>query len=232
MVNVSSDVYRRLQEHFDGFPLRFPATESGVEIRLLKHLFTPEEAEIALSLKGGYPGLIDTYETLEVIYERIEHLGYPLDDVEKHLDNSGRSQQCIIDLANYLVTWTMTEHPEYNVRDALHAPPVITPAPPGDPQPNPVANPTTIHLYDRTLSPEAEIKTIVDSLQRWLPDHPDDTVAVLVPRNQRGFEVTDALKRAGVPCVELLRSTTSTRKTAGALGNVLKYLANPAHYHH
>ncbi|MBN1582875.1 MAG: ATP-dependent helicase [Anaerolineae bacterium] len=148
--------------------------------------------------------------------------------LEKHLDNSGRSQQCIIDLANCLVEWTMGAHPEPDVRDALHAPPIITPAPPGDPQPNPEANPAGIYLFDRKLSPEAEIKTIVDSLRRWLPDHPDDTVAVLVPRNQRGFEVTDALKRAGVPCVELLRSTTSTRKTAGALGNVLQYLANPA----
>jgi NAD-dependent dihydropyrimidine dehydrogenase PreA subunit len=84
---MSSDVYRRLQEHFDGFPLRFPATESGVEIRLLKGLFTPEEAEIALALKGGYPGLLDTYESLEMIYDRIEHLGYSIDDVEKRLDN-------------------------------------------------------------------------------------------------------------------------------------------------
>ncbi|MHA2158465.1 MAG: ATP-binding protein [Candidatus Thorarchaeota archaeon] len=87
MADVSSDVYRRLQEHFDGFPLRFPSTESGADIRLLKHLFTPEEAEIALALKGGYPGLINTYEPLEMIYDRIEHLGYSLDEVEKHLDN-------------------------------------------------------------------------------------------------------------------------------------------------
>jgi len=87
MVDASSDVYQRLQEHFDGFALRFPATESGAEIRLLKHLFTPEEAEIALALKGGYPGLLDTYESLETIHGRIEHLGYSLDDVEKHLDN-------------------------------------------------------------------------------------------------------------------------------------------------
>ncbi len=146
---------------------------------------------------------------------------------EKHLHNSGRSQPYIIDLANYLVEWTMTAHPERRVRDALIAPPRITPAPPGDPQPNPPANPAAIYLFDRQLSPEAEIKTVVESLRRWLPAHPDDTVAVLVPRNQRGFEMTDALKRAGLPYVELLRSTTSTRKTAGALGNVLKYLTHP-----
>jgi ferredoxin len=84
---MSSDVYKRLQEHFDGFPLRFPATESGVEIRLLKRLFTPEEAEIASTIKCGYPGVFDTYEPLETIYDHIDHLGYSLDDVEKRLDN-------------------------------------------------------------------------------------------------------------------------------------------------
>jgi len=34
---MAEDVYRRLQKHFDEFPYqRFPATESGVEISLLK----------------------------------------------------------------------------------------------------------------------------------------------------------------------------------------------------
>ena len=31
-------------------PVGFPATETGVELRLLKHLFTPEQARIALGL--------------------------------------------------------------------------------------------------------------------------------------------------------------------------------------
>lgn len=45
-------VYRRLQQHIDNMPVGFPATESGVEIRLLKHLFTPKEAELALYLSA------------------------------------------------------------------------------------------------------------------------------------------------------------------------------------
>jgi DNA helicase-2/ATP-dependent DNA helicase PcrA len=144
------------------------------------------------------------------------------------LQNSGRSQQCIIDLANYLVRWTMDEHPEQRVRSALVAPPFIESTPAGDPQPNPETDPSTIHLADQRYSPEREIEVVVTSVARWLSDHPDKTVAILVPRNHRGFEVTDALKRADIPFVELLRSTTSTRQTAGALGNVLKYLANPS----
>jgi Na+-translocating ferredoxin:NAD+ oxidoreductase subunit B len=45
-----SDLYRRLQQHLDRMPVPFPATDSGVEIRILQRLFTPEEAEAALAL--------------------------------------------------------------------------------------------------------------------------------------------------------------------------------------
>jgi len=65
-------------------------------------------------------------------------------------------------------------------------------------------------------------------LARWLPDHPDQTVAVLVPRNDRGFAVVAALKQYAIEPVELLRSSRSTRETAGALGNLLAHLADPA----
>ncbi|MDR3567757.1 MAG: 4Fe-4S binding protein [Syntrophobacteraceae bacterium] len=42
-----STVYEKLRHHLDSLPGGFPATENGVEIRILKRLFTPEEAEIA-----------------------------------------------------------------------------------------------------------------------------------------------------------------------------------------
>ena len=42
------DVYGKLREHLDKLPGGYPATESGVEIRILKRLFTPEQAELAL----------------------------------------------------------------------------------------------------------------------------------------------------------------------------------------
>ena len=45
-----SDVYENLAKHLDNLPTGFPATESGVELRILKRLFTPEEAEIATGL--------------------------------------------------------------------------------------------------------------------------------------------------------------------------------------
>jgi electron transport complex protein RnfB len=49
-MNSETEVYRDLRKHLDKLPIGYPATESGVEIRILKHLFTPEEARIALQL--------------------------------------------------------------------------------------------------------------------------------------------------------------------------------------
>lgn len=45
-----NDIYRELQKHLDTMPVGFPATNSGVELRLLKALFTPEQARVALGL--------------------------------------------------------------------------------------------------------------------------------------------------------------------------------------
>jgi len=45
-----TDVYERLAKHLDNLPASYPATDSGVELRILKRLFTPEEAEAAMSL--------------------------------------------------------------------------------------------------------------------------------------------------------------------------------------
>ena len=49
----SDALYRRLQQHLDRMPIGFPATESGVELRILRQLFTPEEAEVALELSAA-----------------------------------------------------------------------------------------------------------------------------------------------------------------------------------
>jgi Na+-translocating ferredoxin:NAD+ oxidoreductase subunit B len=48
----AEDLYRKLQQHLDRMPVGFPATESGVEIRILRHLFTPRQAVVALELSA------------------------------------------------------------------------------------------------------------------------------------------------------------------------------------
>ena len=147
-------------------------------------------------------------------------------DFQRELPNSGRSQAAVIDLANQLIDWVMEAHPDEASRDALGLP-YIQPTDPDDPQPNPPVNLDGLHLIGRKFSPAAELSAVVDSIARWMPDNKDKTIAVLVPRNARGAEIADALKQQGVEVVEVLSSTQSTRQTAGALGNIVKYLADP-----
>lgn len=73
---MSDDVYRRLAKKLDEMPNGYPATESGVELRILQKIFTPEEAETAIKLK-----IIP--ETAEVIAER---LNVPLPEMQTKLD--------------------------------------------------------------------------------------------------------------------------------------------------
>jgi Na+-translocating ferredoxin:NAD+ oxidoreductase subunit B len=68
---MTTDPYKRLAERLDALPNGYPATESGVELRLLARLFTPEEAALAAQLRltletpaqvaerlGGDPGAL------------------------------------------------------------------------------------------------------------------------------------------------------------------------------
>ncbi len=75
-----TDVYRRLAKKLDGFPNGFPATDSGVELKILKKIFTPEEAEMVLKIKP-------MPETVEAIAERF---GKPVDEMQKILDDMVR----------------------------------------------------------------------------------------------------------------------------------------------
>ena len=49
-----TDIYTKLRERLDMFPQGFPQTKSGVEMEILRGLFTEDEAELMLSLRP-YP---------------------------------------------------------------------------------------------------------------------------------------------------------------------------------
>lgn len=200
---------------------------SLLQERILRRLAGPNGNWVRM----GDPNqaVYETFTTAKPRYLR-EFLNSP-GVVARELPNSGRSTYSIIRLANFLIDWTQRSHPVAQVRAMQPLqPPFIHETPPGDPQPNPPDNPNGIYLYGEALSPAAEIDIVVRSLRQWLPQHPDQTVAVLTPRNQRGFEVVDALRAMREPrieYVELLRSTTTTREAARALCSVLKHLASP-----
>ena len=147
-------------------------------------------------------------------------------DQYRELPDSGRCQPRIIALANQLIKWVNGEHPELAVRDALTVP-YIRPTPPGDPQPNPPEDGSGVKLIGKKYTPNGEVEAVVNSIDRWLPDHRASTVAVLVPRNQRGVEVIDALKLHNINFLELLGSSASTRTAAARLGEIVIALADP-----
>ncbi|MEJ5223355.1 MAG: ATP-dependent helicase [Anaerolineales bacterium] len=169
--------------------------------------------------------IFETFTTADPRLLR-DFIAHEADHKEK-LPVSGRSQPYIIDLANTLIDWVMHQHPAPACRDALSLP-HIEAADPGDPQPNPPPDPASIRVIAKKYTPEEEVEAVAKSIEAWLPDHTDWTVAVLVPRNTRGVEVVDALKKRGIIPIELISSTDSTRRAAGALSNVLNYLADPA----
>jgi Na+-translocating ferredoxin:NAD+ oxidoreductase subunit B len=72
-------VYIGLQKHLDKQAVGFPATRSGVERRILKHIFTPEEARIATCL--SYKP-----EPLETLLERVGDRVASSDELEHILD--------------------------------------------------------------------------------------------------------------------------------------------------
>ena len=71
--------YRELQKHLDRQAICYPATKSGVEIRILKRLFKPEEARLATHL---------SYKprSVQQIYETVKESGMSFNAMENMLD--------------------------------------------------------------------------------------------------------------------------------------------------
>jgi electron transport complex protein RnfB len=73
-----TDLYERLAQFVDNLPAGFPPTESGVELRILRKLFTPQEAELFmhLTLIGEEPRVVAhrVNQPLEVVAPLLEQM--------------------------------------------------------------------------------------------------------------------------------------------------------------
>ena len=220
-LNTDNEFLLRLRERWP-YILEDEAQDSSrLQETILRQLVGP----VGNWVRVGDPNqaIFESFTTADPQYLRdfIQQCDYP-----QNLPNSGRSTLSIIYLANQLIDWTHATHPNPDVRNALDEP-HIQPTATGDPQPNPSDRPDQIYLVKKDYSPQGELNAIFDSITRWLPKNMDKTVAVLVPRSQRGESLAKLLKEAGIPFVELLKSTDSTRRTAGAIGIILRYLGDP-----
>jgi len=193
------------------------------------------QQEILSLLAGENGNWVRVGDPNQAIYETFTTASpqYLLDFIQRpdvdarSLPESGRSTSSIINLANHLITWTQKEHPNPDARRALNTP-LIKLTPPGDPQPNPPDCPECVHLEDRQFSSGQEVQFVVDSVEDWLAENPDKTVAILAPRNLRGFKYVDEMKRREIPFVDsLLQSTSATRLSTSAIYHILDYLSDP-----
>jgi ferredoxin len=77
---MPGDIYNKLAKHLDRLPGGYPETESGVELRILRRLFSEEEAELALKL-SPLP------EEVQVIARRA---GLPIEEAGQRLESMAR----------------------------------------------------------------------------------------------------------------------------------------------
>jgi Na+-translocating ferredoxin:NAD+ oxidoreductase subunit B len=78
-MNDVGAIYRNLQKHLDAQTVGYPATKSGAEIRILKRLFAPVEAHVALYL---------TYKptVVEEVYQHAKVTGMSFGDLTSTLN--------------------------------------------------------------------------------------------------------------------------------------------------
>jgi electron transport complex protein RnfB len=110
-MNSETDPYRKLQKHLDKMPVGYPSTKSGVEISLLKRIFTPEQAAVATHLHYKHRSLDEIFDTAREIVGSPEELKTILDEtVSKggifRRKRDGKEQYALLPF----LLWGMYEH--------------------------------------------------------------------------------------------------------------------------
>lgn len=148
------------------------------------------------------------------------------DDVTKNsILYSSRSTKDIINLANYLVKWSKTQHPEPQCRSALEDQ-MIHPVLASDPYPNPMTNNYTIAVKQYENS-KIEIAEVVKLAIRHVEENPENTVAIIVPNRFVQEEAKEQLQTNGANFAEVGKINHDQAKTIFDLKLLIQYLAEP-----
>ena len=83
---MSANIHRQLQQRLDFYSMGFPATESGIELKILKYLFSEDDARMFLSLS----------HKLEMTSSIASSLNQPLGKVAAHLDDMLKEDCCFV----------------------------------------------------------------------------------------------------------------------------------------
>jgi hypothetical protein len=98
-----ADVYERLRDRLDMFPQGFAKTESGVELEILKRLFTPDEAEITLDLRPLPERLSDIAQRTDRDEKKLGEILYDMS--KRGLIMRGRSPDK--EMYYFLIPWVV-----------------------------------------------------------------------------------------------------------------------------
>lgn len=79
-MNPKDLVYRKLQKHLNNQAVGFPATRSGVELRILKRIFNPAEAEIVSHMSYRYA-------SIDTIFKNVKHLVGSMEVLDEIFDS-------------------------------------------------------------------------------------------------------------------------------------------------
>ncbi|UFP94450.1 ATP-dependent helicase [Gloeobacter morelensis] len=142
------------------------------------------------------------------------------------LEESSRSAPMIIALANALVDWAASDHPNPSLRGALVRQHIRTassgPANPGDSE-------AAIHFDVVSGPPEEEIAAVAHRAAEALAARPEHSFAVLVGTNELGAQVLRQLQRfVGVRILDLLRSNPTQRELIDRLRVMAEFFAQPS----
>ena len=108
---MSEELYRKLQKQLDQYSLGFPSTDSGVELKILKEMFTASEAAMFTSMSAR----------LELPAAAAARLGRPVDEVSEQLksmakkgllfrkNQNGEAYYCAIPFIHGLVEFQMNQ---------------------------------------------------------------------------------------------------------------------------
>lgn len=97
MVSDDKNFHQLRKEIDERMPLGIPSTDSGIEIELLKQIFTPEEAEVAIHL-SALP------ESLKKIHKRVTKAGINISiiELEKMLDGLKAKGSIMTDMEGFI----------------------------------------------------------------------------------------------------------------------------------
>ncbi len=103
--------YRNLQRHLNKMPVGFPPTKSGVEINLLKSIFTPEQAAVSKYLHYKHKNLDEIFELARELVDTKENLKRILDETVSNggifrRKRKGEEQYALLPF----LLWGMYEH--------------------------------------------------------------------------------------------------------------------------